>query len=263
MRYIIIGVAFLMIFSSCKTLKVQKTDTKTIDTELLKKKKVVQEHEKAAFGRKTLEAKIDASYDDGENTQDVNIKLRIEKDKTIWMSGNFLGIPMAKIMITPDRIQYYEKIHKTYFDGDFSLLKEAFGVDMTYEQVQNLLLGQALFSLKNGVNESMQGENILLTPIHQNEKFDIFYLINPANYKLQSQEAIISNNDTLRVMYSDYETVKGQKIPSKIKIESVQSNQNTKIKLDIRNIELDNKLKFPFEIPEGYNELNFSDFKKE
>lgn len=252
-----------MILGSCKSLKVQKTETNSTTVEALKKNKVVQEHEKAAFSKKTLEAKIDAFYDDGENSQDINIKLRIQKDKTIWMSGNFLGIPMAKIMITPDRIQYYEKIHKTYFDGDFSLLKEAFGVDMTYEQVQNLLLGQALFGLKNGVNETIQGEDILLTPKHQNEKFDIFYLINPANFKLKSQEAIMANNDTLRVSYSDYETVKGQKIPSKIKIESIQFNQKTKIKLDIRNVELDNNLKFPFEIPEGYKELNFNDFKKE
>ena len=38
-----------------------------------------------------------------------------------------------KVKITPDRVQMYNKIDKTYFDGDFSLIKQLLGVDLIFQ----------------------------------------------------------------------------------------------------------------------------------
>lgn len=262
-RYFILILLLAFSLSSCKTLKTPTTISEPVVVKKVEVSKAALAHQNADFNQTTLEAKIDAHYDDGSNSQNLTVKLRIEKDKTIWMSGTILGIPMAKILITPNRIQYYEKINKTYFDGDYSLFQQVFGVEMNFEQFQNLLLGQAFFDLNTGVVESKTNtQSFLLTPIEQNPKFDMFYRVNPKHFKLDSQEAIMPNQEALKVAYPEYQNVDGQNIPAQIKIESNQKNQITKIFLDIRQVELGKKLNFPFEIPDGYEKLNFDGIKK-
>jgi hypothetical protein len=263
MKHLFWSLSLIIFFSSCKSLKNTTTISNPEVKETIAVSKMALAHENAVFSNKTLEAKVEAQFDNGENTQDVNIKMRIEKDKIIWMSGNFLGIPMAKIMITPTRIQYYEKINKTFFDGDFSLFKQIFGVEMNFEQVQNLLLGQAFYNFKDGLIETETADHqYLLTPVIQNPNFDIFYLINSINYKLISQEAKLPNAQSLKVDYPKYQKIGMNYIPAQIRIESILPAQKTKIFLDISNIELDNSLTFPFSIPDGYKELNFEKLKK-
>ena len=45
----------------------------------------------------------------------------MEKDKSIWMSGNML-VPIAKILITPKKVSFYEKFQRTFLKGISLLL---------------------------------------------------------------------------------------------------------------------------------------------
>lgn len=247
--------AILMITSSCKSLQ---KPTKTVETKPITtaENTLALAHENAAFTAKTLEAKLETQYDDGEQQQNITIKLRIEKDKVIWMSGTFVGIPMAKILITPDRIQYFEKINKTYYDGDFTLFQKYFGVALSFEQIQNLLLGQAFFGTKD--TQISPNSSLSLVPIVQHDKFDLFYFINPQHFKLDSQQVVLPNDETLNIQYSNYQTIDNQLIPSQIKVLSNQSNHQVKIDFNIKNVILNQNLSFPFEMPQGYERLDFS-----
>ena len=53
----------------------------------------------------------------------------MEKDKVIWLSAP-LGI--ARMMITPDQVAFYNKRDNTYFDGDYSLLSDFVGFDLDF-----------------------------------------------------------------------------------------------------------------------------------
>ena len=132
-----------VLFTSCKTKKVA-TNTTIMS---MSTKKIIKNHYSNSFEKKTIKARIKAKYQDKKNTQSLVIKLRMEKDKAIWMSGTMLGIPLAKVLITPNRVMYYEKIKKTYFDGDFELLSNFLGTEVDFEKLQNLLIGQTIFDL--------------------------------------------------------------------------------------------------------------------
>ena len=82
-------------------------------------------------------------YIEKDRSEGTTVSLRIEKDKTIWMSK--LGL--VKALITPTRVAFYNKLDNTYFDGDFSYLNKLLGTELNFEMVQNLLLGQAVFDL--------------------------------------------------------------------------------------------------------------------
>jgi hypothetical protein len=73
---------------------------------------------------------------------------------------------------------------------------------------------------------------------------------------LVNQEAKMPKNESFKVDYPEYQSVSGQSIPAKINIESMKNTKNTKIFLEIRQVELNGELTFPFEIPNGYEKLN-------
>lgn len=256
MRIVVSVSILLLLFTSCKTAQKQITETPK-KPELVKENTIALSHQKTYFTAQTLQAKLETIYDDGDKQQSITIKLRLEKDKVIWMSGTFLGVPVAKILITPHRIQYYEKINKTYFDGDFSLFEKVFGVALSFEHIQNMLLGQAFFDVNQTRTQPSPNSAFVLVPEQQNPKFDIFYYLNPQHFKLEAQEAVMSDKNKFKVQYNAYQTIDNQLIPSNIIIYVLQNLEKTTITFDVKNVELNQKLTFPFDMPQGYDKLNF------
>ena len=184
--------------------------------------------------------------------------MRIEKDKTIWMSATKLNIPIAKLIITPTNVSYYEKIDNTFFDGDFSLLSKWLGIELDFEQVQNMLLGQAVFDLRNGKYDSKITNNTYqLTPKKEHDLFGILFFMNPDNFKLNRQEIRNSSkNQSLSVSYPRYKSIKGEQFPENIDIKAIENKNLTTINIEYRSVEFNEKLTFPFSIPSGYKEIS-------
>ncbi|NLP57057.1 DUF4292 domain-containing protein [Lutibacter sp. B1] len=248
-------VVLLLGITSCKSTK-NITTAETIS--VLSTKKIISNHYENNFKQNTVTAKLDVKYKDKKTSVSANIKLRIEKDKTIWMSATKLGIPLAKLKITPTRVSYYEKLDKTYFDGDFSLLSKWLGTELDYEKVQNILLGQAVFNLKKGKYISSIEDNLYrIMPKKDNELFNILFFMNPENFKLNKQE--IRNpakQQLLTVSYPKYQNVNGIQFPEDIKIKAIEKKKLTTIDIEYRSVEFDKELTFPFSIPNGYKEIS-------
>lgn len=222
---------------------------------MLSTKKIVTAYREAVFSKNTVEAKIKAHYKDPKLSQNVSIKLRLKKDEVIWMSGSFLGFPLAKIKITPTSVQFYEKIRKTYFDGDFSLISKALGTELNFEQVQNILIGESLLPLNNKHNSEIEGQSYLITPKNQASLFELFYWLNPSHYKLDKQVLTTLENQSLTVEYPKYQVISEEYFPETINITAKQPKQTTNIDLEYKNVVFDKELRFPFEIPSNYKEI--------
>jgi hypothetical protein len=210
------------------------------------------------FDKQTLDARLNAKYNDKNTSVSIVVKLRLEKDKTIWMSATKMGIPFAKLKITPNSVSYYEKLDKTYFDGDFSLLSKWLGTELDYEKVQNILLGQAILNLRKGKYDSKITNNTYeLIPKKNEELFAILFFLNPENFKLEKQE--ISNpkkEQTLLVSYPNYANIDGEQIPKNIDITAIDTKNTTTINIEYKSVEFNKELTYPFSIPSGYKEIN-------
>ena len=130
-------------------LQIKKSSDRWQLNENLSAKAIIRTHYENALDFKTLSGKMRIDYSDGEDSQGVAVSLRMEKDKAIWISAPF-GV--VKAYITPGRVTFYNKLQNEYFDGDFAYLSKYVGVELDFEQVQNLLLGQALLDLKDVPN---------------------------------------------------------------------------------------------------------------
>ena len=215
MKYFLkILIIALLLLTSCKSTK----NTTDSSVENLSTKKIISNYYNQSFDKRTINAKINAKYNDSKSSASFSIKLRLEKDKTIWMSATKFGFPIAKVKITPSRVSYYEKIQRTYFDGDFSLLSKFLGTELDYDKVQNILLGQAVLNLKKGKYDSeLFNNSYQLAPREQNELFGILFFLNPDNFKLNSQE--IRNDEkqqVLSVSYPTYKDIRGEQIREKL-----------------------------------------------
>jgi len=255
MKYILKILIVLMVVTSCKSNK-RITDASAINN--ISTKKIINNHYNSNFDQKTIYAKLSAKYRSRKSSATVTIKLRLEKDKTIWMSATKLGFPLAKVKITPNRVLYYEKLEGTYFDGDFSLLSKWLGTDLDYEKVQNILLGQAVLNLKKGKYDSKISNNLYqLTPKNENVLFGILFFMNPENFKLSKQE--IRNPEkyqVLSVSYPKYSEIKGEQFPKNIKIKATDFKNVTTINIEYRSVEFNRELTFPFSIPNGFKEIS-------
>lgn len=234
-----------------------KTITDRADIKNESPKKILKNHSKSNFNRNTLSADLKLNFNRKGRSQNVNVKLKIEKDKQIWMSANVFGFPVGKALITPERVTYYVKINKTYFDGDFSEINRLLGANLDFTMLQNLLLGDALFEMKpKNYEASIDQEAHLLTPIQSNELADLLFWIHPINYKIEKQEIRTFENDRfLSVTYSNYADIDATPIPGRVEIIAKDAKNNASIRFDYRSVKLDEELSFPYKIPSGYKRI--------
>lgn len=138
------GIAIIMLaaLASCKSTK---SITGGEANSRLSAKNIVNAHYSNQPKFRTLRGRVKIDYTNGDDSQGVNVSLRMEKDKVIWMSAP-LGV--VKAHITPQKVSFYNKLQNEYFDGDFSYLSELLGTELDFEKVQNLLLGNAVLDLR-------------------------------------------------------------------------------------------------------------------
>lgn len=243
----------LIVFNSCKS-------TKTINDSRIKKlnaEKVIANHYNRSFNFETLNARIKVKYDNGKQSFSPNASLRIEKDKTIWLSVKMLGITLAKAVITPEKVSYYEKIENTYFEGDFKLLSKWLGTDLDYNKIQQLLLGQSLFNLREDKYEvAIANKAYQLQPKKELVLFERLFLLRPDTFKMVSQQLKQPiENRTLNINYQSYQTVGNQDFPKDIYIEALQEKEKTTIGIEYKTVDYNTKVSFPFTIPSGYKQV--------
>ncbi len=249
---IVFALIFTLILTGCKSTK-----TGTASVEDLASAKIINAHYATHFNFETLAARLKLRYKDEKTSQNVTLSLRMQKDETIWMSASILGISLAKAKITRDKVQYYEKIDGTYFDGDFRLLSDLLGTELNYDQVQALLLGQPIYDLQDGNYNAVSGQqNYLVVPKKQQKLFDLFFYLNPGEFTLQQQRLAQKKEDRLlTVSYSEYEAMPYGLFPERVAVRAQEGDKSTEIDIEYRSVDVNEAVSFPFSIPNGYKEI--------
>lgn len=249
-------VVLVFVVLSCKTVK----DISGNTIVSMSSKKIIKNHYDAEFDKKTIHATIKATYKDKDGSQSISVKLRMQKDSAIWMSARFV-IPVAKILITPTKVRFYEKLGKTYFDGDFELLSDFLGTDVNFEVVQNLLLGQSIQNLKvEKYDSEIMNNSYRLALKKQEDLFDVLFWIHPTNFKMNKQEVRQpAEQKKMTIDYTGYREIDKQMFPKEIQITAIDKVDRVFLNLEYRAVEFDRELSFPFTIPSGYKQIELNE----
>ena len=245
----------VMLFSGCKTVAVlpTKTPLKNANLEALVSR-IKSNYPKV----NKLRSRIKATYDNGKREQQVIIQFRMEKKKKLWLSATML-IPIAKLMITPNQVSFYEKFQKSYFQGGFDLINKPFGTNFRYSDVENLFLGKPI--LDPGYGRWKQISNpqyYILIPQGKRAGLKPTLFFDPASFLLKEQRVIIpQNNYSITIKYLQHLRIEGKSVPSLIEIILFDGNERQALKLEFTRTYLTEEINFPFEIPKGYSKINF------
>ncbi|NJB71542.1 hypothetical protein GGR42_002004 [Saonia flava] len=241
---------FLFVFS-CKSNKV------VIDgavDESMVAKNIIKNHYSNQLNYRTLSGRMKIDYSDGVSSQGVSVSLRMERDKAIWISA---PLGMVKAYITPDRVSFYNKLQNEYFDGNFNYLSNLLGTELDFKKVENLLLGQAIFDLRQEkYNATVNNSNYELKPKKVHELFKALFQIEPKNFKMATQQ--ISQpweKRLLEIQYKNYQEIDKRVLPNEIGIVAIQDEEKTMIDIEYRNIEFNKPMNFPYKIPKGFKEV--------
>ena len=250
MRIWLLGLAIISLVG-CKSTKdlTAKGSLKNLSA-----KNIIDNHYESQLDFNTLSGKIKIDYSEGSGTQSVGVSLRMQKDKAIWISAP-LGV--IKAYITPERVSFYNKLQNEYFDGDYSYISEMLGIEVDFFKIQNILLGQALFDLRETRYTAEANEEYYeLMPKKGSELLKTLFLVEPDHFKIARQQ--LSQPEKKRLLdihYKNYQERDKKIIPNEIGIMAIATLKRTFIDITYKNIEFNRELNFPYRIPKGYDEI--------
>ncbi|MDA8850317.1 DUF4292 domain-containing protein [Flavobacteriaceae bacterium] len=252
MKHLIYSIVLSLLFAGCKSTKTLQSSG-TLDSNM-SVRQVVKNHNKLETKFTTLQGRLKVEYIQGDRSETHTLTLRMGYDNTIWVNA-FLS--MVRVKITPDRVRFYNKLDKTYFDGDYALISELLGTNLGFENLQNLLLGEAVFDINPKEFKQLKHASAYkLTPKKSNPLFELLYIINPVYFKLDAQQLSQSlKQNTLNIKYQSYQKTHGIVIPESLSIKAINTDEQTTLNLNIKSVILDQPLRFPFKIPKGFKAI--------
>jgi hypothetical protein len=241
---------------SCKAKSKAVNESKSEDTNRMTAERIIKNYYANKSDFTTLYIKSNVKYSDEKQTQNVTAEIKIKKNEQILVSIRFLGITMAKALITPTMVSYYEKMGGTYFEGDFSSLSQWLGTDLDFMKVQNILIGQAMDDLTRGnYQDSLVDQTYRLENISEKNTKKYFFF-DKDKFLLSKQEINqIAQNRKIEVSYSDYRNYNESPLPADISINAEQDKGKTEINIGYNAITINEELNFPYNVPNGYKRI--------
>ena len=247
---LLIGFASMI---SCKSKAVisEATATKSMSAE-----KVIDNHYDTKKNFKTAYIKADVSYKDDKQSLNVSADVRIQKDEKILLSVRVFGYTVAKALITPKEVKYYEKSGNKYFEGDYTTLSKWLGTDLDFNKVQNMLIGQAFDDLNKGKYDSSIEEGLYKLNDKSNKSTEKSFFFEASQFLIKKQEiSQKAKNRMLKVSYPNHKDYPEVILPTQLIIEALQDNKTTKIDIEYKSATFNEELSFPYSVPDGFDRI--------
>ena len=253
---LVVVLTVFMISCKSKAVIVAASNEPVAPANYLSAKKIIENYYTNKNEFSTLYIKSTARYADDKQTQNVTAESRIKKDEQILISIRFLGITMAKALITPTMVSYYEKINGNYFEGDFSSLSQWLGTDLDYNKIQNMLLGQAIDDLTKGKYIESLLEHTYRLDDTSNINTKKSFFLDADKFLVQKQEITQTAEERMiKVAYADNKVYNEGILPSSVLINTFQKKGNTEINLEYNSVTFNQELSFPYSVPNGYKRI--------
>ncbi len=253
-KYIVLA-SFFVLFS-CKTKAIlvpPKTVQKTsVDT-------IISKYNNNKIDFSTLYIKANVKYQDEKQSQSVTADIKIQKNQKILISVRFLGITVAKALITPSSVQYYEKPGSHYFEGDYSMLSQWIGTDLDYTKVQSMLIGKLIDDISLKKYKITPVDNLWkLQDTSDPNTLKTFFLENVNGLVEKETIEQPKKSRQLQLYYPEYKPYEQMFLPQLFSINASQNNKNTTIDVEYKSIIKNEELSFPYSVPEGYEQITIA-----
>jgi len=237
----------LFFLAGCSTKKKIVSDRPINDLEI---SEIIKNSKKSELKFQNLRNRVKVEFNDGRSTQTVSLSLRALNQEIIWISASMI-VPIAKILLSNERIIFYEKFQKTYINQEIDIIMNALGIKNPVKSFQNLLLGKSIFDINRGSWERIENPNYYVLKSSKGIQNSLF--INPKTFLLDQQRIFIPMLSSLiTIDYSNYKNIEDKIVPNNVLISYLRGNKIIKINLKYSQFDFPNNLTFPMEIPTDY-----------
>lgn len=207
---------------------------------------------------KYLDTKSKVHFKDEDTDLNLSATIRFKKDSLIWFSlSPAFGIEAARGLVTQDSLILVNRLKREYMAYDFKTLSKKLNFEIDFELIQAMLLGDMPLTQSLTDEIGLQDDHIVIRQEAGGITAENF--INAEKMKAERvQLAEKSSDNTLSLLYSDFEPLAGLFIPysNRIVLNYGEGGERETILIDIDHgkVEIaDSSLKFPFNIPQKYD----------
>jgi len=202
----------------------------------------------------TFSAKIKVDFEGADGKKnDFTAVLRLQKDSALWVSINaILGIEAFRVLITPDSVKVMNKLDKVIQLRSVSYLQEITKIPFTFNELQDLIIGNPIYFDSTIDSYKKDGEIIAL--LNNGQLFKHLLTIHATDYLVQHSKLDDVNpirGRTANVTYGDYEKKDGHAFSTFRKI-TVSEKSKLDIEMKYKQYDFNIPLNFNFNIPKNY-----------
>ena len=201
-----------------------------------------------------LKAKSKVVWKTKDNSDNYMVDIRMKKDSIIWANISVSMISAAAVLFTKDRVQFYDKINSKYTNLTYDSLSTSLGFKVSYDLIQNVIVGNQPYKKNNTRRVVRENENFLIK--QQEEQVEVNNWVGPNRKLKKLSVSDLPSSNKLTLDYEDFSNLNSALFPFSssitldVKNKQNQSNQ-TLITIKYSKVELlDSPLEFPFKVPE-------------
>jgi len=261
-------VVFSLLLWQCRAKKPLITDSTS--QELLSKQKadtIVKQVLENNFEFTDLKAKIKTKFKSREK-QNIAFGtfVKIVKDSSIHATISIATIPVVVALITPDTLKFINKKEQKYFVGGIDYVKSLLKTDISFYEIQDLLVGNPvklkptdshyLIEEENEVFLSSKSKNALLALKKSNLPSSEWLVKYWVNGLYKTGRTVVENDSektVIEIIQADYNKVDGQFFPNRTQAEIATPKDSITIQLNYQRVKINTGVVFEFSIPDHYS----------
>lgn len=261
---LIIGFCFLIMISGCKHRKeIAQTSTLKTDTIAIVKPQVVTPNIDANVAKtltnlkknqlefKELSARLKTKVHSPDLNQTFTTNIRWKKGEKIWLSMSIIGIEGMRVLITKDSIKIMDRLNNRYILKPISYIKQKALIDFSFNDIENLLLGQVLFLDTINTKFADNTQNITLSS-NGTRYLNSVIFNKPSQFLASMFVTDKKYNQTMTSAYTNYQTQWNKPFSMERNLEVKSNGETFEMNAVFQSIKAESGLDYPFTIKSGY-----------
>jgi len=180
--------------------------------------------------------------------------LRIRKDSVIWMVLKKYSLEGLRVQMDRDSVKAINRLDKTYISMSWQDVSDFYGIDLDYDIAENLISGNIEIPDSTGTYDIIE-EGDFYKQIYSDGFYHYTYLVpflmnHLTAYTIESMEG-----GEMSIAYADCDKntdfcyLRAYNVP-------LQNEQEMRLRIEIKDLEIDVPKKIKFDIPSRYTKLN-------
>ena len=205
----------------------------------------------------TFSGRAKAKVQYGEETQNVTLNVRMERDKAIWISVTaLLGIEAARVLITPDSVKIMNRLQSEYVSKPFSYIYRYTNPGITFRMLQDILMGNISTEMLRTDQLQIATSEDDVQVIGIKEGLTFHYGVNKSNRPFTFNLVEIGKTNKLEAHYSDFAVIDGHNFPQRFTLNIEGSGTKVSSDMLYNKSEFNKSVELPFNIPSRYKAIN-------